>query len=410
MNKFFFTLSWRFIQSISSHHTLYRMTRWCFLSIALSTGALALIIAIAHGIEQTTLQKLKGLSPDIIITAHHAHLEYPTLHNVLTQEFSEEIQQISPAAVRHVIMQNPDHPHDISAPTALIIVDPQTVFSIIKPPLTRLCHEHPHNLKNLDKNSIIVGESLAHQLNLHCGDTILIRYPAEQSLRGNSLLLDTISLKIGGIFATGLSEWDAQIAFISFDAAEEIFDQKSLIDQVYLTLKPHVVSSEIQTKLTQRLGLSVVSWEDLNPSLLAAMKLERIALLLIISLITIMTAMSIMSLLSIFVLHHQRTIALLQSCGITIAATLRIFMISGMMITWSATAVGLSIASIMSYYIDHYKLISLPNIYYSSHLPAHMTGTIVGAVVLLTSLVGFFAIWYSTRRFLPTSIVELLMR
>jgi lipoprotein-releasing system permease protein len=411
MNRFFFLLSWRLIRSIASHHTLHRMARWCFLSIMLSTGALALIAAITHGIEQITLQKVKGLTPDIVMSASQGQqLNYLALHDTLTKEFSQVIQQLSPVGQRHVIVQNSHHPDDISTPVVLTIIDPPTAFATIQPSLTQLCQGHHHQLRNLPENSLIIGEALAQQLHVTCGDTILMRYPAEQSLRGNTLVLDSVSLKIAGIFSTGLSECDTQVVFIPFATAEEIFEETDLVDHVYLKLQSSVVPADVKSQLMQRFGLSIVSWEDLNPALLAAMKLEKMALILILSLITLMTAMSTMSLISIFVLHHQRTIALLRACGITTRRTTRLFMTSGFIISCSATLLGLCIASVLSYLIDHYQLISLPDIYYSSYLPAHMTSTILFSVFALSSLVSFVAIWYPTRQLRFTSIRDLLIR
>jgi len=403
-------LSWRFIRGISSHHVLTRIGLWCFLSIAISAGSLALIGAIAQGIEQVTLEKLKGLSPDIIISAPFPTGKYQSFHDLLTQDYGDTLQTISPVIIRHGILQDPANTTDVSTPITLMIIDPLSAFKVIHLPLRTTCAPHRHILTQLIEGTILLGDTLAQRLNLHCQDTTIVRYPTEQSLQRNVLMLDSTNLKVAGIFATGLSEWDNQVAFISHETAKNLFDDIDDIEQVYIQLKPSASLTEIQQQLSSRFHIPIVTWKDLNPAIHTAMHLERIALMLILGLIALMTGMSTMSLISLLIISHQTTLAILLSLGMPQKTIKKILISTGLMVTWCAAGVGLLIATLVSWILNTYHLIALPDVYYSSYLPAHMSATILVSIFILVSLVSVLATWYPSQQLNTMRVHNLLLR
>ena len=101
---------------------------------------------------------------------------------------------------------------------------------------------------------------------------------------------------------------------------------------------------------------------------MAALALEKYAMFFILFLIVLIASMNTISLLFMFITHKKRTIGLLSAMGMSRAAIMKTFITLGMGITFSAACVGLAAAIGISLLLEEYHLISLPDVYYVSHL------------------------------------------
>ena len=110
---------------------------------------------------------------------------------------------------------------------------------------------------------------------------------------------------------------------------------------------------------------------NMNASLFSALKLEKLALTLILLLIVIVAAFNIVSTLVMVVTDKTREIGVLKSMGMTSKRILRLFMVQGLVIGIVGAADRRSRwAALVTYVVDRFKLISIPGeIYFISHLP-----------------------------------------
>ena len=74
------------------------------------------------------------------------------------------------------------------------------------------------------------------------------------------------------------------------------------------------------------------NWMQMNPSLFAALKLEKITMFIILTLIILVAAFGIASTLFMMVMKKTRDIAILKSMGATRQSIMQIFMINGLVI------------------------------------------------------------------------------
>ena len=83
-----------------------------------------------------------------------------------------------------------------------------------------------------------------------------------------------------------------------------------------------------------------------------------------------------------------------------------IFILLGELIAVSATAFGVMAAFGAAYLLEHYIPIELPDVYYVSHVPAHMTVSIALVVFCLVIILSFFALWLPVRQLKTINIAR----
>ena len=90
----------------------------------------------------------------------------------------------------------------------------------------------------------------------------------------------------------------------------------------------------VASEITRRLGptYEVRSWEELNRSLYAALKLEKLAMFIALSFIALVASFSIIANLIMMVTEKAREVAILKSMGARDGAILRIFFAEGLYI------------------------------------------------------------------------------
>src|SRR5207247_1938955 len=121
------------------------------------------------------------------------------------------------------------------------------------------------------------------------------------------------------------------------------------------------------------------------------------AMVIILILVLLIAAVTLASLMCLQLTYHRRTIAILAMYGMSHRTLIGTFIVYGMVITLMATSIGLGIATLCSYGIDHYHLITLPDIYYTAHIPAHMSWHIVGTILFLACVTSLCVSWYPAR-------------
>ena len=99
--------------------------------------------------------------------------------------------------------------------------------------------------------------------------------------------------------------------------------------------------------LARRLGprYEVRSWEELNRGLFAALKLEKVAMFVVLTFIALVASFSIISNLIMLVTEKAREVAILKSMGARDGAIVRIFFAEGLYIGLLGLSLGLALGS-----------------------------------------------------------------
>ena len=157
------------------------------------------------------------------------------------------------------------------------------------------------------------------------------------------------------------------------------------------------VADEIQDRVG--FGYSVVSWITWNRALFSALKLEKIAMTLILSLIVLVAAFNIVSTLVMVVADRTREIGILRAMGMTQRGILRVFVLQGLWIGIAGTVAGTGSGLFLCWLLHRYEIIRIPpDVYFVDHLPVSLqVGDLVG-IITISITISFLATLYPAYR------------
>jgi len=407
MNTVSLLLAWRYVYSRKHERNISWMVVICFSSILVGSFALALVTAIMNGFEQETCKKLQGIHAAISIDAHGESLDWKAIKKVLDKEFPQIVAS-TPTTSKQVIVTLPGS-DDISNVVILRAIDPFTQQQVTT--LKQMIeHRSSDNFWQnvISKNMILIGQSLAQNLEAKTGDSVSVLFiPEEGTTRTNALSFDQKDVRIGGTFKTGIDEFDNHIIYCSFAFLEHLFPDSG-VTQIDLKLSGNVDEPSIIQQLKNRLHLNVYSWKELYPALVSALKLEKYAMFLILLLIILVASMNIMSLLFTQIVQKRGDIAILKSLGMSNGAVRSIFLGMGMLIASIASISGIIIALLVCFLLKRYPCIKLPDAYYATHLPVSINPQACALIFFTIMVICFIATWLATSKATRITIASVL--
>lgn len=250
-----------------------------------------------------------------------------------------------------------------------------------------------------DVAAILLGKDLAGSLGVKVGDSVRLLTP-KGTLSPMGIVPRTRRLVVGGIFALGLYEFDAQWGYVALDVAERMLD-KERADFIQLRVRDMYDAPRMAEALPDLVGADylVQDWSDMNRSLFSALWVEKMAISLTIGLIVMVAALNIIASLILLVMEKHRDIAILKTMGASARSVTLIFMAQGLVIGVIGTVVGASLGYLIASIADRYRLIRIPiDVYQVSHVPFVVLPFDFVAVVIGAILICFFATIYPSRQ------------
>ena len=250
-----------------------------------------------------------------------------------------------------------------------------------------------------ERPGILIGRDLAKQLAVKVGDLVELTTPTA-TLTPTGIMTRARTVRVAGIFALGLFEFDSAYGFVSLDLAKRLLG-KDMPDLIQLRVDDIYASARIAREVEKQLGdkYSTEDWSRLNQSLFSALSLEKMAISITIGLIVMVGALNIISSLILLVRQKSRDIAILKTMGTSSKRVMGIFMMQGLVIGVLGTAVGAVTGVALCWVLDRYKLIQIPmDVYQVSHVPFVVLPTDLLFVVVATILICFLATIYPSRQ------------
>ncbi len=237
------------------------------------------------------------------------------------------------------------------------------------------------------KSEILIGDSLASEMNLNVGDKVKIAIPkTDKTILGNIPRFKT--LEVVGIFDLGLYEYDSNLIFLSSSLVRKLllYDEDKYNKIEFFTLFPNEIElfkNNVELEISNLLfNFYSISWKDQNQTLINALKVEKNVMFIILSLIILVASLNIISGLIIFVKEKNKDIGILKTIGMSNKSIIKIFFAIGISIGLIGSLIGLiigilftiNIKSIQNFleYLLGTKLFS-EEVYYLSSLPSKIS-------------------------------------
>jgi len=190
--------------------------------------------------------------------------------------------------------------------------------------------------------------------------------------------------RVAGHFYSGMYEFDSKLAYVSLRDAQKFLGMEGEVSGIEIRTVTPEAAIGVAREIGARLGpdYEVRSWEELNRSLYAALKLEKLAMFIALSFIALVASFSIIANLIMMVTEKAREVAILKSMGARDGAILRIFFAEGLYIGVLGLVLGV-VAGVAGCYRLATKGLPLPaEVYYIEKMPVVMRGTEIAAVAL----------------------------
>lgn len=408
-----FFLAFRYLKAKRSEGFISVIAIFSFLGITIGVATLIIVMSVMNGFRFELVQRILGINSHLSITSKQPIENY---HEIIAN-INQNIKQI--------IYANP-----IVESQAMLISGSQNQGVLIKgitePDLSykelivnNIISGNIASINN--KNQIIIGSTLAQNLNLTVGDSLKL-----VSAETNSTIIGTIprikTYQIGAVFNSGLFEYDSSTIFINFEMAQIHFKYPNSVTSIEVfsndlnnlaSIKHNLVKFLSQTNPS----LVVSDWQDANASFIEALKIESTVMFLILTLIILVAVFNLISSMIMLVNDKKKNIALLRTIGFSKKNILNIFMICGSTIGFLGTFFGVLLGVFFSANINNIKLwlesatnsnLFNPAIYFLSNLPSKIFISDVITITAMSLIFSFLATLYPAYKASKSQPAEIL--
>jgi lipoprotein-releasing system permease protein len=361
--------------------------------LAVGVMALIVVIGVMTGFDLDMKKKILGVNAHIIVLKHGAGLTD-------TAQLAAKIKEIPGVASAEPFIYTQvmfSAPENVSG-GVIRGLDPETIrrggpqaLTVEQGKFADLAGGAPG-----EPPRIAVGNDLAKSLNLKVGDYLKIVSPLG-SLTAMGRLPRIKAFRVAAIFHTGMYEFDSSLVYTSIPALQEFLGLGHRVTGLEVGVKDIYAAERLAAVIQGRLGppFYARNWMQMNRSLFASLKLQKVTMFIILTLIILVAAFGIASTLFMMVTKKTRDIAILKSMGATRLSIMRIFVINGLVIGGLGTLIGLGLGLGLCGILKEYQFIKLPReIYYISTLPVTVQAPDVLAIIVAAMAISFFATLY----------------
>ncbi|MCP3923677.1 MAG: lipoprotein-releasing ABC transporter permease subunit [Desulfobacterales bacterium] len=368
--------------------------------IAIGVTALIAVMAVMTGAEADFRSKILGVESHLTILHAGGRLNNdPELIKTISE--TKGVNNVTPYISNQVMIRTSKRVKGI----ILRGIDPSVSSTFIKD------IKKESLVKKLDGKGasagIILGEELAKSLNVIDGDKLYIISPQGMLLPiGHSPSIRRFIVK--GTFTTGMNEYDSSLAYINLENAQSFFGLGNKVNAIGVWVDEINDVEKVKSDIFKKISFPYWSrdWKQRNSSLFAALKLEKVAMNIILILIVIVAAFNIASTLIMMVMDKTKDIAILKTMGANTSSIRRIFIAQGMVIGLLGTLSGVVLGIITCYLLKNYLHIDLPKAYPFTTLPVKLELFDILSVALSSIAISFLSTLYPSYQASKQNPVE----
>ena len=256
----------------------------------------------------------------------------------------------------------------------------------------------PEALKNLA--GICIGKEMSHQLRTWVGDVINVLTPLGE-MTPTGPVPRSRPFRVACILYSGMYEYDSKFVYIGIPEAQKFFRMSDNIVGLELKFTDVDAARALGRRVVAALGgfpYRTKDWAELNRNLFSALKLEKLAMAIILTFIVLVACFNILSTLIMLVLEKTKEISILKSMGARDASVMKIFVVEGLTIGGIGTAIGLVLGLSVCSFIEKFGLQLDPDVYYISNLPVNVDGGQFLTVAAISLALSYLATLYPATK------------
>lgn len=410
--KLEFLIAMRYLRSKRKEGFISVIAIFSFIGIMIGVATLIIVMSVMNGFRYELVNRILGINSHLTIYSKNQQiLEYKTIISSL--QAIDGIRFVNPL-VESQAMFSSSTKNSGGLVRGISLSDIENKELITKNILEG-------DLQKISKkDEVIIGSKIAQNLNLSVGDRLkIISAETNETIIGAIPRIKTY--KIGGIFESGLYEFDSTTIFMNFEMAQTHFRYENSASAIEVFVDDlsdlHNLKMKIFQVLSEHEGLYISDWQQANSGFIDALKVESTVMFLILTLIILVAAFNIISSMIMLVNDKNKNIALLRTLGMKKSSVIRVFLICGSSIGVMGTFLGVILGIGFASNINNIKLwlesftdaeLFNPAIYFLSTLPSKIFTSDVIVITAMALILSFLATIYPALKASKANPAELL--
>lgn len=384
MSSISFKLGYRYLRSTKGGIFSFT-TILAILGLTIGVSSLIVVTSVMNGFQKELENRILGVIPHSIIQSRDQIDNYDYLINEIKK--NQNVVSAAPYInIQGLISSSYD-----DKPISLVGTDPKDEKNISIIPDYMIIGD----INNLyQKNSIIIGSSLAANLGAYVGDNITITTTEIRTSVVGSYPI-SLKLKIVGIYELK-TEIDQYLVLTSHETTQKIKKFKpNETSSIRIKTNNLFKADEISNELVKKIGKDYYfkSWKESHGTLFEAIKFEKLLISLMLFLIVAVASILVLSTIVMTVKSKEREIAILRTLGASSRQLVLIFFTQGVIVSFIGIIFGIIVGYLLTININNMVIFlefilnrKLLEAYFINYFPYYIDSY----QILLICIISFF--------------------
>ncbi len=387
----------RYLFSKKSHNVINIISMISIFGIASGTFALIVVLSVYNGFENLIQSLYGAFDPDLRITIAEGKYFDPTQPEIekiktlypklcFVETIEENVLLKYGDKMQHGIIKGVDENFIQSKKMDSLMVKGEFILSKIGEPYA------------------VIGQGLTYYLELSLNFvTPIITYAPNAKASDAMDPENAFTKKV--LFPSGIfkiqPEIDSKYLFASLNFTRELTGQPKNISSLDVLINKNENTNKIQEEIEWILGPEYVVKNKFQQHelLYKIMKSEKFAIYAILAFILLIASFNVITSISMLIIDKTHDMAILQSMGLDLPSTRKIFFFQGIFVTIGGTFIGIVLGGTLSYLQMQYKFIKMAGAenLIIEHYPVVVEWVDLGIVLIIVCCIGLFASWYPVK-------------
>jgi lipoprotein-releasing system permease protein len=376
--------------------------------VILGVAALVVVSSVTSGFQQSFKQKVLGVNAHVLVLKYG--LDFSEYREVMKKTLAEpHVRAAAPFVFNEMMLG-----HGPAVSGVLIKgIEPQLAPKVIDigEKLTAgkysdLSVRAPAADGGPPLPAMFIGKELAKKIKAKLGDRVRVVSPkasfdpaAWDTTRGDAPTAH--EFRIAGIFYSGFDEYDRRLCYVTLKDGQDLVGAGDVVMGVEIKIDDIDRAQEVSRQMLVDLGgtpYRVIDWEELNHNLFAALKMQKVALVIFLTLIVVVAAFNIVAALTMLVIDKTKEVAIFKAMGMRSSGVARIFQVVGITIGTVGISGGVLLGLLVCLVVERYGYALDPKVYLIDKLPVQIRPEEIVLVAGITLGICFLATIYPSLK------------
>ncbi len=363
--------------------------------VFVGVAAIIIVLSVENGFHKELKDRILGATPHVVVTQlNYAPLPYAGPDDTLQTRITRipGVLRVAPFVYAKTLIRSENGVEGV----VIRGIDPGQESEI-----TDIGGTVVEGGFRFDSAGVVLGVELARVLGLTVGDRINLASPFGGTNTPLGFVPRTRYFRVAGIFDCGMYEYNSSFVYLSLADIQQFLGMEGSITGYEVRVRDVYASSAIAKRIMITLGypFRATDWIAQNRNLFTALRLEKVVTFIVLVLIVLVAAFNIVGMLMMMVMRKTREIGILKAIGARPQTVTAIFIAAGGIIGIIGTTLGAAFGFIISWALNHYRIVSLPgDVYFIKNLPVQMQWQDFAIVCSAALLITFAATVYPALR------------